>query len=168
MAVFSQDLSRSCTRTRAVSYRKKNMTPEEKKKVFNGGDFRSLSDNQRRVFRQVVDDLEARGLFRATDVSIIASYSRNVILARQASKDLDKYGIMLTETDKYHGSKMKQNPAVDILQKAQTAMEKTAALLGLTPTGRKRLKDEERAKTVSQLWEEWIMDGKDGSPDFGD
>ena len=67
------------------------MTTEDKQRVFNSGDFRSLSDSQRRVFRQVVEDLEARGLFRATDVSIIASYSRNVILARQASKDLDKY-----------------------------------------------------------------------------
>ena len=28
-----------------------------RKRVFNSGDYRSLSDSQRRVFRQVVDDL---------------------------------------------------------------------------------------------------------------
>ena len=108
------------------------MTTEDKKRVFNSGDFRSLSDSQRRIFRQVVDDLDAR----------------------LASKELDKNGIMLSEEDKYHGVKTKQNPAVDILQKAQTAMEKTAALLGLTPTGRKRIKDEERIKTASEAWDE--------------
>ena len=77
-----------------------------------------------------------------------------MVLARLASKELDKNGIMLSEEDKYHGVKTKQNPAVDILQKAQTAMEKTAALLGLTPTGRKRIKDEERIKTASEAWDE--------------
>ena len=61
---------------------------------------------------------------------------------------------MLTEEDKYHGVKTKQNPAVDILQKAQTAMEKTAALLGLTPTGRKRLKGEDNVKTASEQWDD--------------
>ena len=49
------------------------MTTEEKNRVFNSGDFKSLSDSQRRIFRQVVEDLDQRGLFRATDVSIIAS-----------------------------------------------------------------------------------------------
>lgn len=130
------------------------MTKDEKKRAYNSGDYRSLSDSQRRIFRQVVDDLDARGLFRVTDVAIIASYSRNVMLARLASKELDKNGIMLTEEDKYHGTKTKQNPAVDVLQKAQTAMEKTAALLGLTPTGRKRLKDEQNIKNASEAWDE--------------
>lgn len=130
------------------------MTKDEKKRAYNSGDYRSLSDSQRRIFRQVVDDLDARGLFRVTDVAIIASLSRNVILARLASKELDKNGIMLTEEDKYHGMKTKQNPAVDVLQKAQTAMEKTAALLGLTPTGRKRLKDEQNIKSASEAWDE--------------
>ena len=130
------------------------MSIEEKNRVFNSGDFKSLSDSQRRIFRQVVEDLDDRGLFRPTDVAIIASYARNVILARLASKELEKNGIMLTEVDKYHGTKKKQNPAVDILQKAQISMEKTAALLGLTPTGRKRLKDEQNIKTASEAWDE--------------
>ena len=131
-----------------------DMTTEEKKRVFNSGDFKSLSDSQRRIFRSVVEDLVARDLFRETDVPIIASYSRNVVLARLASKELEKYGIMLEEVDKYHGKKKKQNPAVDILQKAQIAMEKTASLLGLTPTGRKRMKGEEKMKTASEEWDE--------------
>ena len=66
------------------------MTTEEKNRVFNSGDFKSLSDSQRRIFRQVVEDLDERGIFRPTDVAIIASYARNVILARLASKELEK------------------------------------------------------------------------------
>ena len=121
------------------------MSIEEKNRVFNSGDFKSLSDSQRRIFRQVVEDLDERGIFRPTDVAV---------LARLASKELEKNGIMITEVDKYHGEKKKQNPAVDILQKAQISMEKTAALLGLTPTGRKRLKDEQKIKTPSEAWDE--------------
>ena len=130
------------------------MTTEEKNKVFNSGDFKSLSDAQKRVFRHVIEDLEARDLFRMTDVSVVASYARNVVLARLASKEIERYGIVLTETDKYHGTKMKQNPAVDVLQRAQRAMEDTAIRLGLTPTGRKRLKGEETTKTASEVWDE--------------
>jgi len=130
------------------------MTTEEKNRVFNSGDFKSLSDSQRRIFRQVVEDLDERGIFRPTDVAIIASYARNVVLARLASKELEKNGIMIEEEDKYHGKKKKQNPAVDILQKAQISMEKTAALLGLTPTGRKRLKGEDNVKSASEVWDE--------------
>ena len=130
------------------------MTSEEKQKVYSSGDYRSLSDAQKRIFKQVVEDLESRDLFRSTDISVIASYSRNVILARLASREIEKHGIVLEEADKYHGMKRKQNPAVDILQKAQRAMEDTAIRLGLTPTGRKRLKAEEKLRTASEEWDE--------------
>ena len=40
------------------------------------------------------------------------------------------------------------------MNKAQNAYEATAVKLGLTPTGRKRLKDEEKIKTASEAWDE--------------
>ena len=49
---------------------------------------------------------------------------------------------------------MKKNPAVEILQVAQKAMEDTAIRLGLTPTGRKRLKGEDNVKTASEQWDD--------------
>ena len=49
---------------------------------------------------------------------------------------------------------MKKNPAVEILQVAQKAMEDTAIRLGLTPTGRKKMKGEETVKTASEEWDE--------------
>jgi len=131
------------------------MTTEDKKKVYGSGDYRSLSDSQRRIFRHVVDELEGRDLFRPTDVSIIASYSRNVILSREASKEIEKRGILIDEDDNYRGTKVKKNPAVEILQVAQKAMEDTAIRLGLTPTGRKRLRDVEGTpKSASDEWDE--------------
>lgn len=130
------------------------MTKDEKQKLYSSGDYRSLSDAQKRIFRQTVEDLDARGLFQPADVSIIASYARNVVLARLASRELEKYGILLKEEDRYHGTKIKQNPAADILQRAQKAMEDTAVKLGLTPTGRKRLKGEEKIKSASEEWDE--------------
>ena len=130
------------------------MTREQQNKVFNSGDYKSLSDAQRRIFRHVVEELESRDLFRSTDCSIIASYSRNVVLAREASKEIEKRGILIDEDDNYRGTKVKKNPAVEILTVAQKAMEETAIRLGLTPTGRKRLKDEEKIKTASEAWDE--------------
>ena len=49
---------------------------------------------------------------------------------------------------------VKTNPAVDIMNKAQNAYEATAIKLGLTPTGRKRLKGEEKVKSPSEAWDE--------------
>lgn len=130
------------------------MSTEERNKVYNSGDYRSLSDAQRRIFRHVIDELESRDLFRPTDTSIIASYSRNVVLAREASKEIERRGILVEENDNYRGKKVKKNPAVEILQVAQKAMEETAIRLGLTPTGRKKLKDEEKVKSASEAWDE--------------
>jgi P27 family predicted phage terminase small subunit len=107
----------------------------------------------------VVEDLDERGLLKVSDVPIIASYARNVLLARLASRELEKRGILLDEQDKYHGVKTKQNPAVDILQRAQSAMEKTAIQLGLTPTGRKRLKGEEQVKSPLDAFMEEVGNG---------
>ena len=135
------------------------MTDIERKRFYNSGDYRSLTDAQRREFKHVVEDLDERGLLKVSDVPIIASYARNVLLARLASRELEKRGILLDEQDKYHGVKTKQNPAVDILQRAQSAMEKTAIQLGLTPTGRKRLKGEEQVKSPLDTFMEEIGNG---------
>ena len=135
------------------------MTEEERKRIYNSGDYRSLTDSQRREFRHVVDDLDNRNMLKAADVPIIASYARNVLLARLASRELEKRGIILEEVDKYHGVKTKQNPAVDILQRAQRAMEDTAIRLGLTPTGRKRLKGEEQTRSALDEFMEGMNNG---------
>ena len=131
------------------------MTKEDKNKIYNSGDYRSLTDKQRRIFRDVVTELDQRQMLRLTDVPVIASYARSAILARLAREELEAHGLVVVEEDKYHGRRMKENPAFSIYSRAQSAMAQTAALLGLTPTGRKRLKSEEApAKTASEVWDE--------------
>ena len=73
--------------------------------------------------------------------------------SRVAARDIEKYGSVIEYEDR--GYRMvKTNPAVDIMNKAQNAYEATAIKLGLTPTGRKRLKGEEKVKTASEAWDE--------------
>ena len=98
------------------------------------------------IVRCVVDCVNGR-------IPIIAGYARNVVLARVAARDIEKYGSVIEYEDR--GYRMvKTNPAVDIMNKAQNAYEATAIKLGLTPTGRKRLKGEEKVKSPSEAWDE--------------
>ena len=121
------------------------MDKELNVKIFNSGDFKSLTKAEQIIFRDVVETLDQKGLFDVADVPVIASYARNVILARAASKDVQKMGTVIQFQDR-GCDKWKINPAVDVLQRAQAAYEATAVKLGLTPTGRKRLKGEGKPK----------------------
>ena len=129
------------------------MDKEIKIKTFNSADFKSLTDAERTIFRNVVETLDGKGLFDVADVPVIAGYARNVVLARIASKDVQRIGTVIKFQDR-GCDKWKTNPAVDIMYKAQNAYEATAIKLGLTPTGRKRLKDETSSKTASDAWDE--------------
>ena len=121
------------------------MDKELNVKIFNSGDFKSLTKAEQVIFRDVVETLDQKGLFDVADVPVIASYARNVLLARAASKDVQKMGTVIAFKDR-GCDKWKINPAVDVLQRAQAAYEATAIKLGLTPTGRKRLKGEGKPK----------------------
>ena len=129
------------------------MTDRERKKTYNSTDYRGLTDAARTVFRNVCETLDERGLFHVESVPIIAGYARNVVLARVAARDIERLGTVIEYQDRGY-MMVKTNPAVDIMNKAQNAYEATAIKLGLTPTGRKRLKGEEKAKTASEAWDE--------------
>lgn len=116
-------------------------------------DYKGLTAPERQIFRSVLDDLVERGIFKLADCPAISSYARNVNLARKAAEDIEKYGTLLKQEDKYHGEIIKENPAVGIMQRAQKAAEDTALRLGLTPWGRKKMKSEEIApKSDLDTW----------------
>ena len=121
------------------------MDTKIKHQTYNSADFKSLTEKERTVFRQVVDNLDERGLFSTADIPVIAGYARNVVLARTAAKDIEKLGTVIKFLDR-GCEKYKTNPAVDIMNKAQMAYQDTAIKLGLTPTGAKRLKGEGKPK----------------------
>lgn len=129
------------------------MEKKELLKIYGTTDYKSLTDAERTVFRNVILTLEEQGLFRQADVPVIAGYARNVVLARIAARDVQRLGTVIEFMDR-GCTKWKTNPAVMIMTQAQNAYEATAIRLGLTPTGRKRLKGEERLKTASEKWEE--------------
>ena len=129
------------------------MEKKELLKIYGTTDYKSLTDAERTVFRNVISTLGEQGLFRQADVPVIAGYARNVVLARIAARDVQRLGTVIEFKDR-GCTKWKTNPAVMIMTQAQNAYEATAIRLGLTPTGRKRLKGEERLKTASEKWEE--------------
>ena len=129
------------------------MDTKIKNKTYNSADYKALTEAERTVFRNMVSALSERGLFNPLDVPVIAAYARNVVLARIAARDVQRLGTVITFEDRGY-TKYKTNPAVDIMTKAQAAYEATAIKLGLTPTGRKRLKGEEKVKTASEAWDE--------------
>lgn len=124
-----------------------------KNKTFNSTDYKSLTDEERTVFRNAIAALDELGLFRPADVPVIASYSRNVVMARVAARDVQRLGTVIEYYERGY-LHYKTNPAVDIMNKAQLAYESTAIKLGLTPTGRKRLKEEASVKSASEQWED--------------
>ena len=129
------------------------MDKQEKLKIFGSTDYKALTESERTVFKQVVNTLSEAGTFRPADIPVIAGYARNVVLARIAAKDVQRLGTVIEFKDRGF-TKYKTNPAVDIMTKAQLAYEATAIKLGLTPTGRKRLKGEEKVKSPSEAWDE--------------
>ena len=129
------------------------MDTKIKNKTYNSADYKALTEAERTVFRNMVSALSERGLFNPLDVPVIAAYARNVVLARIAARDVQRLGTVIEFEDRGY-TKYKTNPAVDIMNKAQNAYEATAIKLGLTPTGRKRLKGEEKVKSPSEAWDE--------------
>ena len=109
-------------------------------------DYIGLSEAERQVFKSVIGSMAEKGLFEKTDVPLVAFYARNIVLAREAAKAIASHGLLVEVEDKYRGTTLKTNPAVDIMNKAQNAAEATAIKLGLTPTGRKRMKGEGKPK----------------------
>jgi len=129
------------------------MEKSDNLKIFGSTDYKALTESERTVFKNVVNTLQEQGLFRPADIPVIAGYARNVVLARVASRDVQRLGTVIEFKDRGF-TKFKTNPAVDIMTRAQAAYEATAIKLGLTPTGRKRLKGEEKIKSASEAWDE--------------
>lgn len=116
------------------------MTEKELKQIYSSADYKGLTDKERRIFQSVVRDNS--DLLRPADAPILASYARNVNIARKAAEEVESKGVTVTIIDKYHGTRTDVNPAFKILQTAQAAYEASGIKLGITPTGRKRLKGE--------------------------
>lgn len=127
-------------------------------KIYNSPDYRSLTPAARSVFKQVVETLTEKGLFDESDMPVIASYARNVVLARVAAEDIEKHGAVITYIERGF-EHVKTNPAITVMSQAQKAYLDIAVKLGLTPAGRKKLKGEGAApKTALDQFNEEFDD----------
>lgn len=127
-------------------------------KIYNSPDYRSLTPAARSVFKQVVETLTEKGLFDESDMPVIASYARNVVLARVAAEDIEKHGAVITYIERGF-EHVKTNPAITVMSQAQKSYLDIAVKLGLTPAGRKKLKGEGAApKTALDQFNEEFDD----------
>lgn len=85
-------------------------------------------------WRAVVDDLAARKLLTDAMLGSVEAYIMALWNMRSAQRALDEHGPLV------QGERggLKQNPAVSLLGKAQTAVQRLAAELGLTPASRSK------------------------------
>ncbi len=85
-------------------------------------------------WRAVVEDLAARKLLTDAMLGSVEAYIMALWNMRMAQKALDDHGPLV------QGERggWKQNPAVSLLGKAQTAVQRLAAELGLTPASRSK------------------------------
>lgn len=85
-------------------------------------------------WRSVVEDLAARKLLTDAMLGSVEAYIMALWNMRAAQTALDEHGPLV------QGERggLKQNPAVSLLGKAQTAVQRLAAELGLTPASRSR------------------------------
>ena len=54
--------------------------------IYGTPDYKALTGPERTVFKNAVEALSEKGLFRLEDIAVIAGYARNVVLPRETKK----------------------------------------------------------------------------------
>ncbi len=95
-----------------------------------------IPEDMRQEWLDVVEDLRGRRMLTEAMIGSVDAYVMAMWNARKAQAALDLYGVLID------GGKgvMKQNPAVSLLGKATSTIQRLAAELGLTPASRSRPK----------------------------
>ena len=117
--------------------------------------FLGLGEQARTEYLKVCRFMIAHGTLKTCDLPVVASYAQAQVDVREAQKEIDRLGMVITGTDRYDNPKTEVNPAVKIKKDASTLVSNLALMLGFTPLGRKRLKGEEAPpKSASEVWDE--------------
>jgi P27 family predicted phage terminase small subunit len=85
-------------------------------------------------WQAVLDDMAERKILTDAMLPTIESYILAVYNMRQAQKAIEQYGVLVTGRD----GVPKQNPAVSLIGKCNTTIQRLSAELGLTPASRSR------------------------------
>ncbi|MCM2440706.1 phage terminase small subunit P27 family [Agrobacterium vitis] len=95
-----------------------------------------IPDEMRSEWLAVANDLKQRRMLTEAMFGSVDAYVMAMFNVRKAQEAIDKHGLLI---DSGKGI-LKQNPAVSLLGKAQSAILRLSAELGLTPASRSRSK----------------------------
>lgn len=97
----------------------------------------------------VIADMTERRILTEAMLPQVETYIRSIGNMRLAQKAIDEHGALITGRDGIP----KQNPAVSLLGKCNTAIQRLSAELGLTPASRsrKKMKGEDDDKGGDQI-----------------
>ena len=87
-------------------------------------------------WRAVIDDLVARQLLTDAMLGTVEAYIRALQNARAAQDQIGAHGVMI-RTEK---GVLQKNPAITLLNKCESSIQRLSAELGLTPASRSRKK----------------------------
>lgn len=112
-------------------------------------------------WKRVVPHLEADGILKETDLSLLASYCLLYARWREAAADVEKNGQTITVTSTTRTG-MTQKPVVNPSVRAellyQTAMMKAAVKFGLNPLDRSRIEAEPVSEEMD-AFEKFLAEG---------
>lgn len=94
----------------------------------------SLPADMHDEWHAIIADMSDRKILTPAMLPQIESYVLAIANMRAAQKAIDQYGVLIPGRDGIP----KQNPAVSLLGKAQIAIQRLSAELGLTPASRSR------------------------------
>ncbi|MGV3553092.1 phage terminase small subunit P27 family [Rhizobium sp.] len=94
----------------------------------------SVPAEMRVEWEAVIADMIERKILTDAMLPTIESYILAVYNMRQAQKAIEQYGVLVTGRDGIP----KQNPAVSLIGKATTTIQRLSAELGLTPASRSK------------------------------
>ena len=87
-------------------------------------------------WQAVIDDLTERQLLTDAMLGTVEAYIRALQNARKAQEQIDEHGVMI-RTEK---GVLQKNPAITLLNKCESSIQRLSAELGLTPASRSRKK----------------------------
>ena len=89
--------------------------------------------------KQLIDYIKDKGLYEDVDLVMIDELMFNLKVAKQAKKDLNKYGLMMNVSKDPNKPYFQQSPAVAIYNSAVKNIMNLSRKLALSPLDRKNL-----------------------------
>jgi P27 family predicted phage terminase small subunit len=129
---------------------KRGPKPANKLKYHGGKPLRTIpappdwmTDEAKRIYADVAEDLRARNLLFLADVPILTNYCASLVQLAEVNAILSKKGYLIEDKN----GDIRRNPAAIMQSKLIESVSKVAKLLGLSPYGRDHTRGEPQQPT---------------------